>query len=369
MKDQINTMQDKPRLYFIDMARTCAILLMLEGHFVYDTLDPIWANPTYPAYNIWAFIRGFTSPTFLTVTGMIFTYLLLGNEHTKFGENLRIRKGFKRVAELLFWGYVLQADTFHVLQCIAFGILTIILIYGLYRVVRVIPLWIYYFIAGILLFYSFTVLEKLDTNYWPINAPSFIQNMFYSPTSIFPITPNMGYTMFGAMLGTFLFRYKTQIKNNGVILGSALIGLLVFFGIKSFFKWFHSIELFQQTNIHRMYWLFENLGMVVIVLATLLAFETYVISIKKNNLFLKIGQNTLSIFVIHIILLYGKIFGIGINSFLHKNLGPWEIIPYTLGFWLIFIIFIYYIDFIRQKLKFILWPMKKYSNWLFGIKV
>jgi hypothetical protein len=116
-------------------------------------------------------------------------------------------------------------------------------------------------------------------------------------------------------------------------------------------------------------WLLDKFGMVLVILSLLLGLETYVLKIKKDNLFLKIGQNTLSIFIIHMMLLYGSVIRIGVNDFLHEKLGPYEVIPYTLGFWLIFIVYVYYIDVIRAKLHFILWPMKKYSSRLFGIPV
>jgi uncharacterized membrane protein len=196
MAEQISLHKPKTRLYFIDMARTIAILLMLEGHFVHDSLSTIYVSDSYPAYVTWKFIRGFTSPTFLTVTGLIFTYLLLGNEQESFWKNMRVRKGFKRVVELLFWGYLLQYYAFHVLQCIAVGILSIILLYGLFRFIKVVPLWIYYFIAGTLLFYSQLFFGNLGTQYWPENAPTFVQNMFHGPHSEFPITPSFNLRMF-----------------------------------------------------------------------------------------------------------------------------------------------------------------------------
>ncbi|MEY4349999.1 MAG: hypothetical protein RL078_41, partial [Bacteroidota bacterium] len=157
----------KTRLYFIDMARTIAILLMLEGHFIHDSLALKWADEAYPAYVTWKFIRGFTSPTFLTVTGLVFTYLMLGNDRVSFFKNIRIKKGLKRVVELLFWGYLLQYYAFHVLQCIAIGILFIILIYGLWRYVRFIPLFVLYALAGLGLFLSYLFFGQLGATYWP----------------------------------------------------------------------------------------------------------------------------------------------------------------------------------------------------------
>jgi hypothetical protein len=179
----------------------------------------------------------------------------------------------------------------------------------------------------------------------------------------------MAYTMFGAMLGVLLYQHKEKVKSLPVILGVFVLGISIFYGIKPFLLWLQSIDQLQHIPFYRMDWLYEKLGIVLVVLAILLGLETYVLQIKKENLFLKIGQNTLSIYIIHMMLLYGSIIRIGINDFLHEKLGPLEVIPYTLAFWLIFIVFVYYIDQIRAKLHFILWPLKKYSSQLFGIKV
>jgi uncharacterized membrane protein len=95
----------KVRLKFIDLARSIAILLMLEGHFVDLTLDNSFRDLSYPAYATWLYIRGFTAPMFLTVTGIVFVYLMLVNRDQPFFGNDRVKKGFKRVVELIFWGY------------------------------------------------------------------------------------------------------------------------------------------------------------------------------------------------------------------------------------------------------------------------
>jgi fucose 4-O-acetylase-like acetyltransferase len=43
----------------------------------------------------------------------------------------------------------------------------------------------------------------------------------------------------------------------------------------------------------------------------------------KSGLFLKIGQNTLPIYIVHVIILYGGIFGIGLKPYaFDETLGP-----------------------------------------------
>lgn len=362
------TISPNKRLYFIDIARSIAILLMLEGHFVHDSLALDLRDDSNTIYHYWKFIRGFTSPVFLTVTGIVFTYLLLGNEHTGFWKNMRVRRGLKRVVELLFWGYLLQFYAFHVLQCIGVGILTIITLYGISRYIKFIPLWIYYALAGILLFMSYLYFGLLpEGHYWPINAPAFIQNIFHGKHSLFPLTPHMGYTMFGAMIGVILFKAKDKVKTPPFILGGFLIGFILYAFSKKFLLIVGELSFFPNNSLYRMDWLFEKLGMVFMVLTLLLALESYIFKIKKSNLFLKIGQSTLSIYIIHMILLYGSLTGRGLTDYFHEQLNAYQIVPCTLLFVLSFVVFALYLERIKKELQFILLPIKKITNRLFFI--
>ena len=358
----------KTRLYFIDIARSIAILLMLEGHFVDNGLMDVYRNTNNDIYNAWLFVRGFTSPIFLTITGIVFTYLLIGNNHLEYFKNNRIKKGYKRVVELLFWGYVVQVYAFHVLQCIGIGILSILILYGIYKAVKIIPLWVYFFFAGTIIFSSYIVISSWPKEYyWPESAPIFIQNMFHGKYSIFPILPRMGYTMYGAMIGVILYTYKSKVKEWSFILSVFLIGAFLYFFLKDLLLILDGIFAHPIYHLYKVDWLYECLGMVLIILSILIAIEKFIGEIKPN-LFLKIGQNTLTIYILHMVLLYGSITGFGINRVIHKNLTPWQILPATICFILFFVILIYYLDEIKLKLDFILKPIKKLVNKLFYIK-
>ena len=358
----------KTRLYFIDIARSIAILLMLEGHFVDNALMDVYRDTNNDIYNAWLFVRGFTSPIFLTITGIVFTYLLIGNNHLEYFKNNRIKKGYKRVVELLFWGYVVQVYAFHVLQCIGIGILSILILYGIYKVVKIIPLWVYFFFAGTIIFSSYIVISSWPKEYyWPESAPIFIQNMFHGKYSIFPILPRMGYTMYGAMIGVILYTYKSKVKEWSFILSVFLIGAFLYFFLKDLLLILDGIFAHPIYHLYKVDWLYECLGMVLIILSILIALEKFIGEIKPN-LFLKIGQNTLTIYILHMVLLYGSITGFGINRVIHKNLTPWQILPATICFILFFVILIYYLDEIKLKLDFILKPIKKLVNKLFYIK-
>src|SRR5690606_16356183 len=130
------------RLYFIDAIRAWAILMMLQGHFVDGLLDHAFRNDSSIFYSVWKYFRGVTAPVFFTVSGFIFTYLLIKGDQTGFN-NPRVRKGFKRGIQLLVIGYLLRLNFFgllsgkiynsfylvDVLHCIGLSILGILGIY------------------------------------------------------------------------------------------------------------------------------------------------------------------------------------------------------------------------------------------------
>lgn len=340
----------RPRLKFIDMARSIAILLMLEGHFIHDSLDPSYIDPTNNVYETWLFIRGFTSAIFLTVTGLIFVYLMLMDRHESFTKNIRVRKGAVRAVELLFWGYLLQPGAFHVLQCIGVGLMMILLIFGLYKWIKKIPLWIYFLLAGMTLFFFGMELNRLpEGTPWPENAPSFVQNMFHGPSNraIFPIVPNMGYTMIGAMIGCWLHDFSKHVQRWRFAFIFILIGVACFFFANQILSAVDSIVSLVFGNVKfkniTMNWIMYKVGMVFMVLGVLMIVEKLIGDVKQN-LFLKIGQNTLSIYIVHMIVLYGAITGVGLHRLFGHQLMPYEAALGAALFIILFIVFTKYID-------------------------
>jgi surface polysaccharide O-acyltransferase-like enzyme len=148
--------QTKPRLYFIDFARSIAIIMMLEGHFTGAALANQYRDGSNWIFSFWHNLHGLTSPLFFTTSGLIFAYLLTGtSSDIAYLQNDRVRKGFKRVVELLFWGYIIQLSVFtlgkdlyygsewhldwfyafHVLQSIGVGIFLLLVLFGLKKLI------------------------------------------------------------------------------------------------------------------------------------------------------------------------------------------------------------------------------------------
>lgn len=79
------------------MARSLAILLMLEGHFTGAALAAEYRDHSNLLFETWYFIHGLTSPLFFTVTGLVFVYLLTAEKSpsVNFWQNDRVKKGLK----------------------------------------------------------------------------------------------------------------------------------------------------------------------------------------------------------------------------------------------------------------------------------
>ncbi|WP_397445924.1 heparan-alpha-glucosaminide N-acetyltransferase domain-containing protein [Polaribacter sp. R77954] len=320
------------RLYFIDIIRAFAILMMLQGHFIDTLLDSIYRNETYVIYKIWSYFRGITAPTFFTISGLIFTFLLL-KAKDRGEEKLRIRKGTIRGLFLIFIGYLIRIPILQwfmgsfntyflvidVLQCIG---LSLILVIGLYLLSLK---NLYYFsvlnlIAGILIFVTEPLYRELTFNTIPLVFSNYISK---NNGSIFTLIPWFGYVAFGAFLATLFYLNldKKQFKLK-VIIGFLITGYLLIF----YSSWI-LCEIAKLTNIKLFLdaasfnYLFTRLGNVFLYFAVFYGFENYL----KIPLILKIGQKTLSIYVIHFIIIYGSFTGIGLKL-IGKNLSPLQAI-------------------------------------------
>lgn len=365
----------RERLKFIDMARSIAILMMLEGHFTGSALNNAYRDKDYLLYSAWHNLHGLTSPLFFMVTGVVFVYLLSKDNSIPYLQNERIKKGFGRVRMLLFWGYFIQFNiivfgkslyygfknvfngngwvfkfhfewfyAFHVLQSIAFGIFFLLLIYGVYKLLKIGSLHWYFFFGAIVIFAFYgnmkhhiwwddTLIEsgkllKENRNYIPENWPRFIQNMFYGPFSDFSFVRYASYTVMGGMVGAIIRKYESYVKEWWFGLGFILVGLFLNLIPSMTFKYIdmatsaigfadYSHFVFNITS-------FVRIGQVLILLGVLMLIDA---NFKvRAKLFLKIGQNTFPVYIVHVIILYGGILGLGLepSAWYKRQFDPYQ---------------------------------------------
>ncbi|MGB5361531.1 MAG: hypothetical protein WBN27_16475, partial [Eudoraea sp.] len=86
------------------------------------------------------------------------------------------------------------------------------------------------------------------------------------------------------------------------------------------------IQLFEAIAANN--YLFIRLGDVLIAFAVFMLLRQFITS----RTVLKIGQNTLSIYVIHFVILYGSFTGLGLYQFFYQSLPPAILIPTAIAF-------------------------------------
>lgn len=328
------------RLYFVDAMRAWAILMMLQGHFVDGLLDNAFRDNSNIFYSVWKYFRGVTAPVFFTVSGFIFTYLLIKGDKVGFN-NPRVKKGIKRGLQLLLIGYLLRLNFFgllkgqiygsfylvDVLHCIGLSLLGIIGIYLLTSNRNK------YLFPSVLLLITVVlfVMEPYYKQYAHHYLPNVLANYLTKANgSVFTIIPWFGYATIGAFLSVWFNKFKNYAYLYTVaILSFSITGAILLFYSSGFFlslSNFTGMNLFSKVYLNN--YLFIRLGDVFLVFAVFMLFRKFM----TNNMVLKIGQSTLSIYVIHYIILYGSFTGLGLYFFLHHSLPPAIVIPGALAF-------------------------------------
>ena len=330
--------QTTSRLIFIDIIRAFAICMMLEGHFIDGLLAPEYRDENNLFYATWHYIRGMTAPVFFTVSGFIFTYLLIKEQNpAKMGWNhVRVQKGVRRGINLIIIAYLLRANIFNlftpgytdmnvrrvdVLHCIGLSLLFLIAFYLLtYQRKNRLRMSIMLLGTTFVAFFFEPIYSHLTYEYLPMALANYFTK---ENGSVFTIFPWFGYASLGGFMG-FLFyknRENPHLYRNMIIwyilLGVILITFPYWMGKIADTLQIHSLQLIAHGD-----YLIKRIGNVLLFFALFMILRHVITSPTLQ----KIGQNTLSIYVIHYIILYGSFTGMGLYRYFHDQLTPWQAI-------------------------------------------
>lgn len=317
------------RIYFIDIVRAFAILMMLQGHFIHTFLGNTYGDLNPTVFKIWSYFRGITAPIFFTISGLIFTYLLLKSKE-KGTEKYRMKKGITRGFMLIGIGYLIRIPfvqwfsgkfnskfiAIDVLQCIGVSLLLIVSFYFL-SAKKTIVFSLITVGIGVLIFLFEPLYRTLNVEV----IPEFLNNYISKNNgSIFTVLPWFGYSSFGAFIATLFYWNldKPHFKKT-MIFSFFFCGIfLIFYSSSALIKLYNQtdIQLFKSVAYYN--YLYARLGDVLICFAFFYSLEQYL----KHPIILKIGEKTLSIYVIHFIIIYGSFIQFGLKHFIEKNLNP-----------------------------------------------
>ncbi|NNG08549.1 MAG: hypothetical protein HKM92_00140, partial [Arenibacter sp.] len=138
--------------------------------------------------------------------------------------------------------------------------------------------------------------------------------------SVFTIIPWFGYASIGAFLSVLFSRFKNNTYLYPIAIGSlSILGFaLLTYSSTFFLKLYEVSGMLIFSKIYFNNYLFIRLGDVFLVFALFMLFRRFM----NHRTILRIGQSTLSIYVIHYIILYGSFTGLGLYYFLNHSLSP-----------------------------------------------
>ena len=314
----------KFRLDFIDVIRAFAICMMLQGHFVGGLLADRYRDDNNFIYWLWHYCTGITAPVFFTVSGFIFTFLLVKeSDATKIGwQNPRVKKGIRRGLMLIGIAYFLRMSfqSVDVLHCIGLSLLLLITTYLLSynRKAWVMPTIL---LSTTLLAFTFEPFYKsLTFDFLPLPIANYFTR---AHGSFFPIFPWFGYVAFGGFMGYLFQRYKAHphLYRNAILL---------FLTVGAFLLWasHYIVEQLYYINHATFFarlmedFAYLRLGNVLLVFG----FFALMRNVITSKLIKTIGQNTLSIYVIHCFVLYGSITSHGLLQHFGGSLKPYQVV-------------------------------------------
>lgn len=355
----MSKVEKKQRIIFIDLLRAFAVIQMVQGH----TVDVLLANEfrSYESlsYSIWHFMRGMTAPIFMFTSGTVFTYLFrLVDE--PFENNPRVIKGLKRVLLLLTIGYLLRFPTFNpfdikyitenqlnifyavdVLHLIGFGLFFIMLFALISEKIKIGDS-ITYLIAAMIFILPTPYFKNVD---WLTYFPKPIANYFYSAAgSLFPLFPWAGYMLLGAIFGSRLAKNPNIFRTTRFSLRTILIGMFLI-------SFVYGYQLIVNSTIKIFFDSYDYLtivfrvGFVLILVGFVSLISQSINSIP--HIIIMVGRNTLLIYVVHLLILYGSAISPGLIILFGAKLNP----AYTLLFVVLMISLMITMVILLSKLK------------------
>ncbi|MCX6170566.1 MAG: heparan-alpha-glucosaminide N-acetyltransferase domain-containing protein [Ignavibacteriales bacterium] len=324
----------RKRIIFLDLMRALAVLMMVQGHTIDAFLGDQFRSFDSPLYNIWFTIRGFTAPIFMFTSGVAFTYLLKSNKEPFF-QNPRVLKGVHRFIILVLIGYLLRFPTprmfdfsevtkaqwlvfftVDALQLIGFGLLFILFLSFIAEKYKASD-YLVFSLGALFFFFMFLVTEKISwANFLPI---PFAAYFYHGTGSFFPLFPWSGYVISGGILGTYLAKnplsYNTK-KFSYNLFGFGLISLVICFFIHQIENYLYGQKTFWTDNSAL---IFYRLGF-ILILNSIMSYIA--LSLKTiPEIIQQVGKNTLLIYVVHIVVLYGSAWIPGFAMFYPKTLN------------------------------------------------
>lgn len=341
------------RVDFIDALRGYAILMMIQGHTVDVVLGKEYRTHEHLAYFIWDRMRGLTAPTFFFAAGLIFGYLLLREEKHDPGSNTRISKGLIRAGWLIVLGFLAQFHYYdlqrllrgapdrweflsytHVLHTIAITLVLILLVFRLVRNLTPVAIPIAWLLATIGTFF----LSGKTLDWHPETIPlKWISLFTHADHSYFAVFPWASFGLAGACFGWLI--WKTRWHQHqwffSVMTLSGAILLLICYPFSGSHGWL-------QFRL--------SAAPALVGIIGLLCLRGWM-----PEFILRSGRETLTLFLLHLVILYGAISGFGLHKLWPFELSPIQTLLLALAMEVAFITLAWNLPMLRKRFPPLKW--------------
>lgn len=334
----------KHRFAFIDVLRGIAVLWMVETHVIDVVLSSNFKSGWF--YNFINISNGFVAVTFLFCAGAGFWIAA-----TRKAEEYRLFQSplwqyLRRLGLILLIAYWLHFPTisFHqmfsltserwlsffecdILQTIVYSSLFALISLLIIKNLQALK-WIY----GLLGLLIFVVAPWI----WELNPfdylPAFFASLFAKyPISKFPLFPWSGYFFAGAFATALFFQSpdKRRLSWGFLLVGGPL--LLIIFYSRNFTDFYGFRDWWHVSPFHS---LFRISGTAAIFGLLFIIEEQY--KEKRIGRVLQLcGQESLYIYVSHLLIVYGSIANFGMRYFVGSRLDPFRSILIIIGLWIV----------------------------------
>lgn len=321
------------RVIFIDLGRFLALVFMLYGHTITALLAPHYQRGTW--FDAWQFQRGLTSALFLLLSGFAFSVATSRHwgSHQRF--SLRFFRRASRFAVFILLGYGLhfpvsrfselptasdeQWRTFlavDVLQLIGATFLVVQVLVLVTRSRRVFAAAAFVLAALVPL-----VSHSVWAMDWSRLAPPWLA-AYMTPAagSLFPMFPWASYVLFGAALGQVYFgwgagRLSSYAVRALLVPGAAMVVVTSLLASMDGMPWSADPWNFMPIQVPL------RIGP-CLVLLSVIAYASERLS-RLPRVFAVVGQETLLIYFVHLCIVYGSPWNVGLFQLFGPTLSPW----------------------------------------------
>ena len=319
------------RLVLVDLARLVAVLFMIQGHTLDVLLAPVYRQGVF--FDVWLFLRGLTAPVFFVLAGVSFSLSSMRSWEEYSRPSWTLFHRLTRFAFFVFLGYAMHLPAaslrdfqfvdaagwqgwfqVDVLQCIGLALVSLQILVLLARTPQRLAQW-GAGLGGAIVLLTPLVWTMDWTRYLPVPVASY----FNSQTgSFFPLFPWAGYVFCGAALGPVLRQWSTipgkserSLLASGLVLGVSGIllarPLMALYANLDFWKTSPALFLIRAGCV-----------------CLLLAFFAYVTTrwTAPYRACRSIAQESLLIYFVHVCILYGSIWNLGLRQVIGSTLAP-----------------------------------------------